>query len=790
MWRSIRHTTLAALFGVALMASPHAAGIERRFVTLWTTGMNLMPGVRGLYPANKMNGSPSIAQVAAMVPYPPSWPRVLTWVASIPRVGAYHLWVRYYSGGYGPTLQIHEPGASVDEQSVTGGTRGETPCTNAPSCPRFIWVEKGVAHLTAAQHHVDVTFSGGAVDAVLLTNDPRFDPVTQLDPIDRPPIPQPLLRAPRTYRSDSALVMGKSGYFIGNVPPYSLALDDALPRPLRTNDSKVPYLDLRGAVNQYVGRIFAVRARTAASIFMVSMSELRSAAGDVIGHGEIDLKVVKLMRRVISAMNGELRASNQLHPELLVRDDSTDIDPVTGVSGDQGGYGPLPPRPKIYPVPPPRHGEPRPSPPDVAPSCRSSLSPNQSRELYLTVHVPETARPGRYTGTLTFQVVGDRARTETRRVVLDVDPIWLKNVEGVYDVFHTFTHAQGDTRYRAELADLARHGFTGTTLYGGYGDLVYAREAGMRGTVIDMTRPWPPPMDPTRPVLYAALTKHVADAKASGFADYLYFTKDEPGCIGSPQPCDERTVWSNVLVEARNRATLGLPAMITVNRPQVWPGKPGTWPQFDEVVPFPVFSLVADNGTQDVQPWYVTSSLGKGKQPLAYFSTAHSDPLIYRALSGLYARRAGYWGVMPYAYDYVQSTNATLPHERMSIWDPRNGGALVLAYPDRRGNPISTLRWEAMRDGIDDVRYLQALARAIDAAKSAAPLPGTPLAGALAEAQAVWQKEYGSIQGRYIEYIHGIAVQTLDGSRAAIARAIIALGAASNLDSPRGARAP
>jgi len=36
-----------------------------------------------------------------------------------------------------------------------------------------------------------------------------------------------------------------------------------------------------------------------------------------------------------------------------------------------------------------------------------------------------------------------------------------------------------------------------------------------------------------------------------------------------------------------------------------------------------------------------------------------------------------------------------------------------VAYPDEFGEPIPTLRWEAMRDGIDDVRYLQALDRAI-----------------------------------------------------------------------------
>ena len=81
-----------------------------------------------------------------------------------------------------------------------------------------------------------------------------------------------------------------------------------------------------------------------------------------------------------------------------------------------------------------------------------------------------------------------------------------------------------------------------------------------------------------------------------------------------------------------------------------------------------------------------------------------------------------------------------------------------MAYPDQSGRPIPTLRWEAMRDGIDDVRYLQALDRAIAAAEARLTKADPPagLAPALARARQVRKDCFEAIGGRWFQYIGGL----------------------------------
>lgn len=73
-----------------------------------------------------------------------------------------------------------------------------------------------------------------------------------------------------------------------------------------------------------------------------------------------------------------------------------------------------------------------------------------------------------------------------------------------------------------------------------------------------------------------------------------------------------------------------------------------------------------------------------------------------------------------------------------------------MAYPDEFGRPIPTLRWAALRDGIDDVRYLQALDPALAAAEAQMGHagPDADLAAALDRAREVRRECYEAIDGR------------------------------------------
>jgi hypothetical protein len=87
------------------------------------------------------------------------------------------------------------------------------------------------------------------------------------------------------------------------------------------------------------------------------------------------------------------------------------------------------------------------------------------------------------------------------------------------------------------------------------------------------------------------------------------------------------------------------------------------------------------------------------------------DPLVWRRNYGITAWQADYDGVMPFAF---QSQFGSMWND----WDDKNYRTHALAYP-AADKPISTLAFEGLREGIDDVRYLTALEDSISRLETA-----------------------------------------------------------------------
>ena len=144
--------------------------------------------------------------------------------------------------------------------------------------------------------------------------------------------------------------------------------------------------------------------------------------------------------------------------------------------------------------------------------------------------------------------------------------------------------------------------------------------------------------------------------------------------------------------------------------------------------------------------------------------------LPYRALTGLYNKACGYQGSSPWAYqDYADNR----------LYDP-DKPAHKVAYPDEFGRPIPTLAWEAHRAGIDDVRYLEALDRAIAAARKRLkqPDPSQDLSAAFDEALRVRKQDFESIDGRWFEYLCRIRPGDLEKTRRSLADVTVRLNQA------------
>ena len=108
------------------------------------------------------------------------------------------------------------------------------------------------------------------------------------------------------------------------------------------------------------------------------------------------------------------------------------------------------------------------------------------------------------------------------------------------------------------------------------------------------------------------------------------------------------------------------------------------------------------------------------------------------------------------------------------IYDPDEINHQI-SYPDEFSDPIPTLAWEAHRAGIDDARYVEALDRALAAAKQRLEQakPSADLSIAIARGQAVRRERFESIQGRWFEYLCRLRPGDLETSRRDIADAIV-----------------
>ncbi len=691
MFQFNRSLLLPVVVAVALASTTVAqdAGKTASPETFWVTADRLMPAW-GFYPLQATyGGTKPLGQHAAWCSAGNSGR--LTWIAKFPRKAEYHVWVRNY-GGYGKVV------VSVDERPLAGGRGGS-------GGGRYVWRHSGKISVAAGVHHVDLDVDKGMFDAVVFTTDAQLVPTRDKLP---EPVTRPRLRAPRIYRDDSHLAdrAATSGFVVGPLNGFAGALYDWLP----DRKEKRPFTRLRmwGSANQFINGTFAVRAVKDIPELTVSLSRLEGPGQLVLESDVIDVRVVHVRER----RNSLFRPSQvrMLTPEILLRDDRTTLPP----RGKQGGYG--------------------------GGRCVTRIPAHQSRQFWLTVHVPDGSPPGEYRGEVIFG-----GRVESRLAVsLDVLPIKLKAAAGYYGIYHRNqttnskrAHHITEERYLGELRDQVRHGLNAATLYSGFSTLGLARKAGM--TRAPCLMHWPD----------GRAAEQVAAAKKMGFSDLFYYGVDEPTQPEAIERCRK---------EAERRRAAGLHMFTAINSK---PAQQATRDFIDR----PVYNIYVFGGPDNAEVMYARK---KGFRPISYWVTATAFPLPYRALTGLYNTRCGYLGSSPWAYQDFPGNG---------LYDPDKPVHKV-AYPDEFGQPIPTLAWEAHRAGIDDVRYLEALDRGIAAAERRLQNGAVPgLAAALDAARMARKAHFDSISGRWLEYFCHLQPGDLDRSRRAFADALVRLNA-------------
>lgn len=396
------------------------------------------------------------------------------------------------------------------------------------------------------------------------------------------------------------------------------------------------------------------------------------------------------------------------------------------------------------------------------------LPADTTREFWLTLHVPQGARPGRYRAPVTVSTAGGGAWTGELQV--QVLPFRLQPPERTVGMYWKDQGLEEGV-LRAQVADLLAHGVTAVTLSTApqlrvqSGQLVVdtSKLLALLRTLrkLGLTGPAPLSSDYTgtlkallpdgdQDALYVAVIRELE--KISGRPDtlkLLYYPVDE---IGRD---DKRGELANRLCALTARVP-GATSYVTVNDY----GGGEKWGQ--------TFDIWCGNIEYTVEQ--ERKLLASGKRYLRYGSAYLNDCRKARNTSGLafYRRPAEamyYW------------------HYQCPVADPENdfdGGSRdwCAAYPGPGTEQIPTMDWEAIREGLDDLRYVATLKALGARAAKGTPAQQAAAARAEAELQAIlaldaesvsqytWAEtlthdEYEGLRGRLTEQI--LALQRVLG---------------------------
>lgn len=443
--------------------------------------------------------------------------------------------------------------------------------------------------------------------------------------------------------------------------------------------------------------------------FTFELGELRSGNG-VIPASALNLRVVKVWYQAgitVSQVNRRI-----LTPELLLKDDNL-------VQVDHGK--------KINVV---RNMD---APRDADKLLPVSVGKLQPRQFWLTVHVPEDASPGDYTGKILVRAQGLGERE--LKVGLRVLPIRLEEPFLEYSIYYraqigaetpAFVSSEWKTpaQMEAEFRNMKAHGITNPNVYQRFAQphldtyLDLRKRAGLKMSPLYYLGVGAGSAKNDQQIAerLALIRQVIAYARGKGINEVYFHGSDE---ARGDELKAQRRMW---------RAIHDVGGKIFVACSS------GFFALVGDLLDRPV---VARSSPADVPRVHAA---GHKMHNYSNPSGAIEQPYTFRYHAGLWLVRSGMDGFQTYAYQHGEGTGKPMGH----IWndfDNKVYRVIAFAYPTVNG-VVDTLQWEGVREGIDDVRYLTTLRTAIAAGKKSAK----PLTMKLAQESKAWLRTV-SIEG-------------------------------------------
>ena len=325
-----------------------------------------------------------------------------------------------------------------------------------------------------------------------------------------------------------------------------------------------------------------------------------------------------------------------------------------------------------------------------------------TQQFWITVRVPEDMPPGRYVSSV--RVNPQNAPEMILPLEVEVLPFTLEEPALRYSIYYRGTLREDGARsigseskspqqYLAEMRNLKAHGVTHPTCYQGFGPLL--------DSAIELRKQAGIAVDPfyslgigtgapASPEELEALKERVR----SGLAQVRGHGIDELYIYGIDEASGERLKAEREAFRAAHEAGAKVFVACSV----------GTFEMVGDLLDMANCSHTPFPG--EAEKWH---RAGHSIFNYANPQVGEERPETYRRNYGLLLWKAGYDGAMDYAYQhgfgdiYVDDDGTYRDH--------------VFAYPTVDG-VIDTIQWEGFREGVDDVRYLTTLLKAIQRAKT------------------------------------------------------------------------
>jgi hypothetical protein len=535
-----------------------------------------------------------------------------------------------------------------------------------------------------------------------------------------------------------------------------------LPDRATSPDAFTDRLRIVGTPGEFEPASFIIRSTQEIDNVRVLAAPLSS--GDAtIGLDNIDIRVVKRWYQAGGAWNSKYIESQQpqLVPELLLNDerlvhvDRQAMENHLRLSFPSGPrYVSITDReqvkyrvihsPSEFPVA------------DASELQAVTVSPHEPKQFWVTVRIPVNAKPGVYSGFLTVEAAGREQAIV--RFEAEVLPFRLAESRLIYSVYYRGKLVRGGgtvsaeyksrDQLRAELTNIREHGVLYPNVYQLnrdsnnpfqpspqeqrelLGDYLTIREhAGLSNSVLFLVRILGRPRTSQE---MSDVVAYVEDLKQSlggyGVESLYFYGEDE--AMGQALT-SQRSVW-----EAARRSGAKFFAAIAPS-------------EYQRVLD--LIDVVVLHGPPDRAAAQRVHAFGK--KILCYHNpqSGPENPLLFRRNYGVTLWQTGYDGAMIYAYQDAGGNGA--------IWNdfdqhPTRGHNLT--YPTING-VVDTLAWEGLREGIDDVRYLETLARIVDRGRRATDAPTKAAVESAAlfldDVRAVGQTDLDDLRGQAAEHI-------------------------------------